>query len=81
MRTGDYVLAKNHFLKSLALYNKSTTKNYTSFNQVYTALGGILWQESKLDSSKYYFEKALNALNKTDSTDLKTNCLDRAYLK
>ena len=81
MRTGDYVLAKNHFLKSLALYNKSTTKNYTSFNQVYTALGGILWQESKLDSSKYYFEKALNALNKTDSTDLKNELFRPSLLK
>ncbi|MCG2429595.1 CHAT domain-containing protein [Aequorivita xiaoshiensis] len=81
MRIGDYVLAKNYYLKSLALYNKSTTKNYTSFNKVYTALGGILWQESKLDSSKYYFEQALNALNKTDSTDLKNSLFRPSLLK
>ncbi|WP_313112975.1 CHAT domain-containing protein [Aequorivita sediminis] len=81
MRTGDYVSAKNHYLESLALHNKSTTKNYTSFNQIYTALGGVLWQESKLDSSKYYFEQALNALHKTDSTDLKNKLFRPSLLK
>lgn len=69
-RIGDYPLAKEHYLKSMALLKKSEKEDYVFYNQLYTSLGGILWQQTKLDSAQYYFKEALEVLQKTDSTDL-----------
>lgn len=62
---GDYALSKKNYLKSLDYFLKSKNKNYISLQQVYNALGGIMWREAKMDSCNYYFAQSLKALEKT----------------
>lgn len=80
-KVGDYPLSKKHFFKSLALLKKSTDPDYVFYNQIYTSLGGLLWQEAKLDSARYYFQEALDVLKKTDSTDLKNKLFRPSLIK
>ncbi|HTO14363.1 MAG TPA: CHAT domain-containing tetratricopeptide repeat protein [Edaphocola sp.] len=80
-RIGDYPTAKIHYLKSLELLKKSKADDYVFYNQAYTSLGGILWQESKLDSAEYYFNEALIVLKKADSTDLKNKLFRPSLIK
>ncbi|MCT8338940.1 CHAT domain-containing protein [Flavobacteriaceae bacterium TK19130] len=65
---GNYVASKNHYQKSLETFNKRKEKNYVSLQQVYNALGGVMWREGKMDSCQYYFQKSLEALKKTENT-------------
>ena len=34
------------------------------YQQTYNALGGMMWMESKLDSTSYYFNKSWKPLQK-----------------
>ncbi len=81
VKIGDYPLAKIHQYKSLALLKKSKAEDYVFYNQIYTSLGGILWLESKPDSAQYFLKEALEALKKTDSTDLKNRLFRPALIK
>ena len=63
---GDYLLAKKMYKKSLAYYKKEGAPDYVSYQQVYNALGGIMWMEGKMDSCNYYFQQSLEALKKTE---------------
>ena len=56
---------KKNYFKSLDYFLKSKNKNYISLQQVYNALGGIMWREAKMDSCNYYFAQSLKALEKT----------------
>lgn len=67
---GNFQLAKKHYNKALRLQNQYDAQDYVSFQIIYNALGGIMWYESQLDSSAYYFEKSVEVLAKTDNTDL-----------
>lgn len=67
---GDYPLANTHYQKALRLLVKSGEKDYVFYNQLYNALGGMMWQESKLDSAKYYFQEAVKVLEKTNENDI-----------
>ena len=67
---GDFALSNKHYQKSLRLLKKTGKDDYVFYNQVYNALGGMMWQESKLDSAKYYIQEALKVLEKTDDTDI-----------
>lgn len=80
-KIGDYPLAKKHYFRSLKLLKNSGNEDYVFYNQLYTSLGGILWQESKLDSVRYYFQEALTILKKTDSTDLKNKLFRPSLIK
>lgn len=80
-KIGDYPLAKKHYFKSLALLKKSKKDDYVFYNQLYVSLGGILWQQTKLDSAQYYFKEALEALKKTDSSDFKNKLFRPALIK
>ncbi len=80
-RIGDYPEAKKHYLKSLALLKKSKKEDYVFYHQIYTSLGGVVWQETKLDSAEYYFQQALNVLKKTDSSDLRNNLFRPSLIK
>ena len=68
-KMGDYPLAKKHYSRALNLLKKSGKPDYVFYNQVYNALGGMMWQEAKLDSAKYYFQEAVKVLEKTDEND------------
>lgn len=69
-KMGDFALSNKHYQKSLRLLKKSGKEDYVFYNQVYNALGGMMWQEAKLDSAKYYFQEAVKVLEKTDDTDI-----------
>ncbi|QAA82652.1 CHAT domain-containing protein [Aequorivita sp. H23M31] len=80
-KIGNYPLAKKHYNKSLALLKKSGNDDYVFYNQVYVSLGGLLWQEAKLDSAQVYFQEALEILKKTDTTDLKNKLFRPSLIK
>ena len=69
-KIGDFALSNKHYQKALKLLKKSGKEDFVFYNQVYNALGGMMWQESKLDSAKYYFQEAVKVLEKTDETDI-----------
>ncbi len=80
-KIGNYPLSKKHFLKSLALLKKSKKEDYVFYNQIYNSLGGLFWQETKLDSANYYFEEAIAVLEKTDTTDIKNKLYRPSLIK
>ena len=67
---GNFPLANSHYQKSLRLLKKSRNEDFVFYQQIYNALGGMMWQEAKLDSSKYYFQEAVKVLEKTDEDDI-----------
>lgn len=68
---GKYDLAKKHYQQSLNYLTANKPDNYESIQASYNSLGTTAWMEAKMDSCAYYFERALEALSKADSTDLK----------
>lgn len=69
---GDYPLSKKHYFKSLQLSEQEKTKDYVFSQQIYNALGGVMWREGKLDSSDYFFNQSLKALKNTDNDPMNT---------
>src|SRR5690606_5277963 len=69
-KLGNFPLSKKHYGKALQLLKKTGKQDYVFYNQVYNALGGMMWQEAKMDSAKYYFQEAVRVLEKTDETDI-----------
>lgn len=80
-KLGDFPLAKSHYLKALKLLIKTGKPDYVFYQQVYNALGGMMWQEAKLDSAKYYFQEAVKVLEKTDETDIMNRYYRPALVK
>jgi len=80
-KMGDFPLAKAHYQKALKLLIQTGQKDYVFYNQVYNALGGMFWQEAKLDSAKYYFQEAVKVLEKTDETDIMNRYYRPALVK
>ncbi len=80
-KMGDFPLAKKHYQKSLSLLKKTGKQDYVFYNQVYNALGGMMWQEAKLDSAKFYFQEAVKVLEKTDETDIMNRFYRPALVK
>ena len=78
---GDFPLANKHYQKALRLLKKTGKPDYVFYNQVYNALGGMMWQESKLDSAKFYFQEAVKVLEKTDETDIMNRYYRPALVK
>ncbi len=67
---GDYALAKKHYSKSIKTMQEANSKDYEGFHKTYNALGGMMWYSAKLDSSLYYFNKALKTLVKAEKTPI-----------
>ena len=80
-KMGDFPLANSHYQNALRLLKKSGKPDYVFYNQVYNALGGMMWQEAKLDSAKYYFQEAVKVLEKTDETDIMNRYFRPALVK
>ncbi|HLW32112.1 MAG TPA: CHAT domain-containing tetratricopeptide repeat protein [Aequorivita sp.] len=78
---GNFPLANKHYQKSLQLLKKTGKEDYVFYNQVYNALGGMMWQEAKLDSAKYYFQEAVKVLEKTDESDIMNRYYRPALIK
>ena len=62
---GDYPLSKKHYFKSQQLTEKQAKKDFVFSQQIYNALGGVMWREGKLDSSYFFFNQSLKALKNT----------------
>ena len=80
-KLGNFPLSKKHYEKALQLLKKTGKEDYVFYNQVYNALGGMMWQESKLDSAKFYFQQAVEVLEKTDETDIMNRFYRPALVK
>ncbi|MCB0454586.1 MAG: CHAT domain-containing protein [Aequorivita sp.] len=80
-KLGNFPLSKKHYEKALQLLKKTGKEDYVFYNQVYNALGGMMWQESKLDSAKFYFQQAVKVLEKTDETDIMNRFYRPALVK
>ena len=80
-KLGNFPLSKKHYGKALQLLKKTGKQDYVFYNQVYNALGGMMWQEAKLDSAKYYFQEAVRVLEKTDETDIMNRYYRPALIK
>ena len=67
---GNYSSAKKYYLKATTIMEGAKEDDYESLHQTYNALGGMMWQTSKLDSSVFYFNKALKILDKAEKTPM-----------
>ncbi|MDN3724700.1 CHAT domain-containing protein [Aequorivita sp. SDUM287046] len=80
-KLGNFPLSKKHYGKALRLLKKTGKPDYVFYNQVYNALGGMMWQEANLDSAKYYFQEAVKVLEKTDESDIMNRYYRPALVK
>ena len=80
-KLGNFPLANKHYQKALRLLKRTGKPDYVFYNQVYNALGGMMWQEAKLDSAKYYFQEAVKVLEKTDEKDIMNRYYRPALVK
>lgn len=78
---GNFPLAKEHYQRSLRLLKQTGKPDYIFYNQLYNALGGMMWQESKLDSARFYFQEAIKVLGKTDEGDIMNRYFRPALIK
>ncbi len=67
---GDYPLSKKHYKETLRLLKASPKKDPVFFQQVFNALGGVMWFSGKMDSAQYYFEQSLVALKESPTNDV-----------
>ncbi|MDC7994208.1 CHAT domain-containing protein [Altibacter sp. HG106] len=67
---GNYPLSKKHYKDALKLLKASPRKDPVFYQQVYNALGGVMWFSGKMDSALYYFEASLLALKESPPDDV-----------
>ena len=78
---GNYPVSKSHYLDALQLLKQSEAADYVFYQQIYNSLGGLLWQEAKLDSAQYYFSESIAALAKTEKDDIMNQFYRPALVK
>ncbi|MET0465774.1 MAG: tetratricopeptide repeat protein, partial [Chitinophagaceae bacterium] len=69
-RNGEMNLSTYHRRKTIAYYLSHPDANPESFYSAANNMASGMWMASKLDSSIYYFDIALKALARTDSTPI-----------
>ncbi len=69
-RNGEMNLSQYHRRKAIAYYLDHPDTNPESFYSAANNMASGMWMASKLDSSLYYFDLALEALARTDSTPI-----------
>ncbi len=67
-RMGNIDLSKQLHRKALQLFLSDKQTDYERLYISYNNLGGIMYYASKLDSARYYYSNALQALEKTERT-------------
>ncbi|MDT0557094.1 CHAT domain-containing tetratricopeptide repeat protein [Ichthyenterobacterium sp. W332] len=67
---GNFSASNKHYKKSLAFLKQSDKQDYEFYQQIYNSLGGVMWNQAKMDSCLYYFEASKKALEKTDPTPI-----------
>ncbi|MFC7358021.1 CHAT domain-containing protein [Jejudonia soesokkakensis] len=60
----DYPNAKKHYINAIRALEKYSEPDYISSQRTYNAIAGIYWALGKMDSTQYYFQKSLDALEK-----------------
>ncbi len=63
-RRGKLELMKLHVNKAIGYLERDPAPDYITLYIAQNGLGSIMYYESKLDSATYYFEKAIESLNK-----------------
>jgi CHAT domain-containing protein len=69
-RMGNISLSETHHRRALKLFQSMATPNYECLYLSGNNMGGIMWFASKIDSAIHYYQIALSALSKMDSTPL-----------
>lgn len=69
-RMGDLNLSQYHGRRALQNFLSDPKPNYEGLYIAYNGMGSTMWYGSKTDSALYYFNKALQTLEKTDPTPL-----------
>jgi hypothetical protein len=64
-RKGDLSLSQAHTRKALVHLLRDQKPNYEMLYMVYNGMGADMWYASKIDSSMYYYDLALQMLEKT----------------
>ncbi|MEO9020897.1 MAG: CHAT domain-containing tetratricopeptide repeat protein [Ginsengibacter sp.] len=67
-RMGDINLAKRHSRNSLKYLLAEANPDYETLYVSYNGMGSMMWHTSKTDSALYYYEKALETLDKMERT-------------
>tara|TARA_R110002072_G_scaffold59514_1_gene151430 strand:- start:8855 stop:12073 length:3219 start_codon:yes stop_codon:yes gene_type:complete len=70
MRLGNMKLAIEHFRKTLKYYKQDPETEPTDLYFGYSSMGAAMYYTSKVDSSIYYYEKAVKQVSTLDSTPL-----------
>nr|WP_321232835.1 CHAT domain-containing tetratricopeptide repeat protein [uncultured Psychroserpens sp.] len=65
LKSTNYPQAKSHFSKAIKILNKADSLDYVLLQKTYNNIGMVNWTQSQMDSTKYYLEKSLFALNKS----------------
>ena len=69
-RMGNIGLSETHHREALKLFRSMPSPNYECLYLSGNNMGNIMWLSSKVDSALYFFNVALGALDKMDSTPL-----------
>ncbi|MAU14972.1 MAG: hypothetical protein CMH46_05470 [Muricauda sp.] len=75
LNTGDFALLIAHTDNALDLIKKNDSDNFPLAPRIYNYKGALMHFNAKPDSADYYFEKAINALDKTDNDPEQTDYL------
>ncbi len=65
---GDHVKAKEYYLKSIAIDEQKPERDHEALHITYNALGINSWYRGYLDSTKYFFDKALVMLDSLEKS-------------
>lgn len=77
MSLGEIEKAKAHFFDALKDYKSYKKTDPKSLSDVNNAVGATMWMSSKLDSAKYYYSRAIKAIDLVTDGD----SLEILYLK
>lgn len=69
-RKGDIALAQSYHRRAVAIFLTSKNPDYNSLYTAANNMGGQMWFASKFDSAQYYYNVALDAIMKLDTTPL-----------
>ncbi|WP_452225790.1 CHAT domain-containing protein [Lacinutrix cladophorae] len=69
LQLSNYPLSKKHYLKSIEALKNVKNIDYVALQRTYNSIGIVYWTEAKMDSTKYYMNKSLNALHNAPKGD------------
>ncbi|MCP9750145.1 CHAT domain-containing protein [Ferruginibacter sp. HRS2-29] len=73
MRMGKYAIASDHYIRSIQFLKTDPKPDEQKLYFANNSLGIVMWYSSRLDSAIFYWNKAIEALNKLEATPLNRN--------